>query len=228
MAWMPYICLAGVAVLSVSANAATISTDGPPYLAKVGQTIDGCSSDSPAEREDGPIEGNWFAFSGDAIAPAQPYAKGGRVLTNRKSDKILLQEVKLAGGRVELAKWSVIDTRNAARTETKIQFRQREYRLIAWGSESFALETVGPKRTREYSDPSATEIPEYAFQPREPDHDYEPGGTAVESAGDFNGDGVLDVLYSYSVKEAEGLVLWLSTPAGAHALFVSPTSYSDC
>jgi hypothetical protein len=212
----------------------TGSGRGPQRLAESGQSPSGCPDPSLNSRAE--LDGKWLALTDTTLRRANPYVIDNQVTSGKSDEKFFFSEVPLHAGVVHVATTEPIRTGTTARTELEIKLGAARYRFIEWGAFTFALQTLtvsgGIKSTEVYSDVDSLQaIPKDAYVvTSRPRTSEDPGTLDLIRAGDFNNDGVVDLLLRYEDKEAGGLILWLSEPGSERhqAPIVSATWYGDC
>jgi len=222
-----------IAVIPLLADAAQVATGrgGEEQIAVRGQTPDGCPSTSSPKKES--VEGSWLALTGTAVVVTELFVLEGKVVSDNLAERNFFKGIPLRVGPVANARIDERHVNTPARTEHDIKLGSSLYRFIAWSSWGFAIKTIsldGKELITEVFGGNGNDIPTIAYAQERDDPDNELGSLALIRAGDFNGDGVVDLLLQYSAKEATGLMLWLSDPkTGKHfEPFVSATEYYDC
>lgn len=230
---LKFIVLAAIyAAIPVYAAEVTTGTNEPEQIAKRGQTTTGCPE--PVSKTKERVAGKWLALTDNTIQHTELFVVNGRLTSNTSAEKYYFKSIRLHVGLVPSAKVAKLRTGTTARTEYDIALNSSRYRFVEWGSWEFALKRLSPAGETLAIQVLGTEnqaIPQEAYLvSKEARDSYEPGWVKIERAGDFNGDGVLDLLLSYQSKAAVGLKLWLSDPkSGKHlAPIVAVTAYSDC
>lgn len=210
----------------------TTGSNDPEKIVKRGQTTTGCPEPGAKTKE--PIAGKWLALTDRAIQHTVPFVVNGRVTSNSRGEKYYFTNISLQVGPVPIATITKMRTGTTAPTEYDIKLNSSRYRFIEWGSFGFAIKTLSPLGRTLATEVYGSEnqrIPREAYSLSKEGRDsYDPGWVEIERAGDFNGDGVLDLLLRYQSKEAEGLTLWLSDPGSGKHLepIVAATAYGDC
>jgi hypothetical protein len=217
---------------TLGATEITAGSNDPPQIVERGQSPSGCSDKKSKRRL--PLPGRWLALTPTEIRNSKPYVILNSVSSSKSDERYFVAGLPLKAGAIQTTTLQPRPSKSTARTEVDIKFGTSRYRFVEWGAWNFALIAVGPsgkKISIETSDPSNDSIPKEAYiasaQPRDI---YDVGAMTIVQAGDFTGDGVIDLLMSYQSKEAQGLVLWLSDPVSKrHSEPVtSPTAYFDC
>ncbi len=197
-----------------------------------GQTTSGCPEKPMRKRT--ALPGDWLALTETAVQPTRLWVDRARIVSERPSERYFFRDIPLGVGPITTARVKGLDVGSTARTEHDVALGNARYRFIEWGAFEFALVTLsssGKATGAEFSHSEIKAIPPEAYSvTKEPRDIYEPGTLKILMAGDFNADGVPDLLLDYWSKEAGGLVLWLSDPRTGrhHAPFVAATRYSDC
>ncbi len=229
-----FICvLIGLALLSGTLGAMKITTGGDEKakIVKRGQSPSGCPDTIAKTRSS--LSGMWLALTPTEIRNAKPFVLGNAVQSNNSDERFFFTGVPLKVGPVQAAIVNSLKTGTTARTEVDIKIGVSRYRFVEWGAWEFALLTLGPSGNRvsiEISGSHSQSIPKEAYIASSESRDYDQGSMKVVQVGDFNGDGIVDLLLGYNAKEAEGLVLWLSDPMSKRHTepITSPTAYFDC
>lgn len=218
--------------LSVFSAEITTGMNTPQKIVERGQTTSGCRESSSKIKK--PVIGKWFALTDIVIRPTNLYVHHGKVVSNNPREKYYFKGIPFRIGKIVKARFTRRNINTTARTEYSIVLSNSRYRFIEWGASGYALITISPSgkklRTEIYGTVNNIIPPEAYIVTKEPRDSYDPGGVRLVKAGDFNRDGIVDLLLRYWVKEASGLVLWLSDPKTKRHLepFDSPTEYSDC
>lgn len=209
------------------------AVSGDALIVERGQSPNGCPQKNSKRRT--PLPGKWLALTPTAIHNANPFVVVNAVQSDKTDERFFFTGVPLKLGRIQIATITPIPTGTTARTEADIELGASRYRFVEWGggASEFALIPLGPsgkKKSLDVLGSSSQSIPQDAYLVSAEVRDYGFGSLEVVRAGDFNGDGIVDLLLGYQTKEAEGLVLWLSDPVSKKHMepLVSPTMYTDC
>jgi hypothetical protein len=230
--------LLGALLLSCNASGIELTTgrDGPQQLAQRGQSPSGCPDTEAKGRFD--LSGEWLSLTDTSIQSAKPFVLDNKITSSNSDEKYFVAGIPLRTGTTPSATVRPRQTGTTARTQYDIQLGPLQYRFIEWGAFAFALKrrtsSGAVESTEVYTlidDDGKDTIPKYAYAPNnKPRTNEDPGILKLLRAGDFNGDGVVDLLLYYESKEAGGLILWLSDPASKKhvAPIIVPTWYGDC
>jgi hypothetical protein len=201
-------------------------TTGEGIIMVRGQTTSGCPEEPRPKRE--AIDGYWLALTETAIQPTRLWLEAG-ITSDNPAERFFFKDIPLRAGPIAKARVKPRKVNNTARSEYDVAFGDARYRFIEWSGMSFALQTLSPTGKIVKTEVHGEEaIPPRAYAVSAEGRDSYDGAVAIEFAGDFNGDRIVDFLLNYESKEAEGLILWLSNPKTGCDSYISATGYSDC
>jgi hypothetical protein len=234
---MKQLTLITVSIISMSSTTSaaemTIGSGEDAVIVVRGQTASRCPTKQSGKKKL-PVGGKWLALSSDEIRPTKLFVNSDGVSSNRSDESYFFRGIPILAGAVVNGRIDHRKINTSARSEYDITLGKQRYRFIEWGAIESALQLLSPegKVTKTYfSDSETKTIPPHAYKiSKEIRDNYEGGTMGLIRAGDFNGDGKVDLLIGYSVKEADGLMLWLSDPKTGNYVepYASATEYGDC
>ena len=198
LAWL----LIGYVLISSKLHAMEITTGGiePKQILERGQSPSGCSDKTSKGRL--PLLGQWLALTPKAIQNANPFVIANAVKSSKSDERFFFTGIPLKVGPIQNFTVNHRLSGTTARTEADIKLGASRYRFIEWGggASEFALMTLGPsgnQKSLEIPGSSSQSIPEDAYLVSAEARDYGFGSLEVVRAGDFNGDGIVDLLLGY-------------------------------
>ena len=214
-----------VVIASMLVSAAVFSAT--PGIAVRGQNDGGCATD----QESGPsaiVPGKWLAMSSRSIQPTILQKVKGVLRTENQDNEYFFNNLSLTTGEIDFATVKVKSTSRYFLEEWFISWRGRHFifRKLGFDFELTEHSKTGRIISRKGRFPSQANLRNAVEE-----YDSEYGEwLSVKRAGDFNGDGRLDLLLSYREKEAHGLALQLSDKRSGSFVEVanSPTEFTDC